>query len=414
MSLSKKTFATTRPTRRTPWTWGAVRASLAALLSCVCACACAIGCSTQRATPDAPNGEHPVGWADKTSPAFHGTFLAANKFPLSQCQQCHGEDFAGGATGVSCSQGGSCHAQGPPTACTTCHGTNGTPRPATGAHQAHIPYCDTCHQVPTSSEVEKHASADPSTLIHFAGLAVLGGKTPTWDRTAGRCSNTYCHGAVSPQWTDPAQIQCNSCHGAPPDSHARWSRLTTTTSTCTTCHPGPDDPRHHNGVVDVLETVTCTTCHGGNGHPNPPVALDGSTDPTSRGVGAHARHLDALLPDRISRPLACDTCHQVPQTVTEPGHLDTPQTRVRFTFGGAYDTTSATCTVWCHFDKTPGPVWTNATGSARMCDSCHEFPPTKTRKGTPHPSVAGDVATCRLCHLFGPTTHVDGVVEFAP
>jgi predicted CxxxxCH...CXXCH cytochrome family protein len=384
-----------------------VRAALIAVAFCL------VGCSTDRAaSPDQPSGVHPPGWIDRDSPSFHATWLASSKFPLSRCQACHGADYAGGITRVSCSQG-SCHAQ-PPSACTTCHGSNGTPRPATGAHQAHAPYCDTCHQVPTPSEVEKHASGDTATLIHFGGLAVTGNKTPTWDRASGRCANTYCHGASSPPWTDPAPIQCDSCHGAPPASHERWGRLTATSSSCTNCHPPPTDPRHRNGVVDLLDGVTCTTCHGTGGRPSPPVALDGSTDPTSRGVGAHERHLEASLPDRISRPLACEICHEVPKSVLEPGHLDTPATRVRFPFGGSYDAASATCTVWCHFDKTPGPVWTNASGSARTCNACHDFPPVKTRKGTPHPSVASDVAVCRVCHVFDPATHVDGVVELAP
>jgi predicted CxxxxCH...CXXCH cytochrome family protein len=263
--------------------------------------------------------------------------------------------------------------------------------------------------VPAPTEIEKHASADPSTLVHFSGLAVTGGKAPVWDRAAGRCTNTYCHGALSPQWADPAQIQCDSCHGAPPESHQRWARLASTSTSCINCHPGPTDPRHRNGVVDLLDAVTCTTCHGSGNHPNPPVALDGATEPTSRGVGAHVRHLDPLLPDRVSNPLPCQTCHEVPKSVREPGHLDTPLTRVRFTSGGSYDRTSATCTVWCHFDKPA--VWTNATGSARACDGCHAFPPVTTRKGTPHPSVAGDVEVCKGCHVFTPATHVDGVVE---
>jgi predicted CxxxxCH...CXXCH cytochrome family protein len=370
-------------------------------------------CADDRAAPTDPSGEHPPGWADRDAGTFHAKWLAANKFPLSRCQQCHGADYKGGPTRVTCAKA-SCHSPDPPNACTTCHGSNGTPRPATGAHQAHIPYCDTCHKVPTTDEVEKHASAGPEAIINFSGLAVTGGKTPTWDRASGRCSNTYCHGALSPQWTDPAKIQCDSCHGAPPQSHQRWSRLTPNVDSCTTCHPGPTDPRHRNGVVDLLDGVNCSTCHGSSTRPSPPTALDGSTDPTSRGVGAHARHLDPTLPDRISNALACETCHQVPQSIREPGHYDSPQTRVRFVFGGSYDATTQSCNVWCHFGKTPGPVWTNASGSARACDGCHAFPPVTTRAGTPHPSVAGDVAVCKVCHLFDPSTHVDGVVEFVP
>jgi predicted CxxxxCH...CXXCH cytochrome family protein len=104
----------------------------------------------------------------------------------------------------------------------------------------------------------------------------------------------------------------------------------------------------------------------------------------------------------------------VPTSVLDPGHIEGSRARVRFPFGGTYDAASGTCVVGCHFDKKPGPLWTNASGSARACNGCHDFPPSTTREGTPHPSVAGDVAICRTCHLFGPSTHVDGVVEFAP
>src|SRR5271165_5557835 len=73
------------------------------------------GCSESR-TPPAPAGAHPTGWADRgpdggvltDDPSFHGTWLQANRFPLSQCTQCHGDDYSGGAVGLSCVQGG-CH-----------------------------------------------------------------------------------------------------------------------------------------------------------------------------------------------------------------------------------------------------------------------------------------------------------------
>jgi hypothetical protein len=72
------------------------------------------------------------------------------------------------------------------------------------------------------------------------------------------------------------------------------------------------------------------------------------------------------------------------------------------------------CTVWCHGSKSPGvgaPVWTNASGSARACDACHDFPPTITRSGAMHPKVAPLQPVCETCHPFTPKTHVDGVVE---
>lgn len=389
--------------------------------SCLLLAALAWGCAEKR-DPANAGGVHPAGWAEKSSADFHAKWLQANQFPLQRCQECHGDDFAGGAVGVSCMKSG-CHsdpttgAPVSPIACTTCHGTNGSPRPATGAHWAHVPFCDTCHAVPAQNSVDavqKHASGDESSLIHFGGLA---GSTASFDAQTKQCSNTYCHGSVSPAWTTGEKLDCNGCHRAPPSTHDRWSRLTTSTQTCQSCHPNPLTDSQHvthvNGKVDFAN-VTCTTCHGGNGHANPPVDLDGGTDPTTRGVGAHARHLDPSLSDRITNPLLCNDCHVVPTNVTDPGHIDHPDTLVRFPFGGSYDTTNATCNVWCHWDKTPGPTWTDNSGGARQCDSCHGFPPVVTRANTPHPSVAGDVAVCQICHVFSKSTHVNGVVDFRP
>lgn len=376
-----------------------------------------VGCSVDRSTPSGSGGAHPVGWADKASPAFHAAWLKGNKFPLSRCQQCHGDDFAGGAVQVSCS-GNNCHAE-KPTSCTTCHHSNTTPptpRPDEGAHALHQAYCSTCHEIPaeTVADVERHASGDATTLLRFSGIAVNANANakPAWDPASKRCTNTYCHGTTSPAWTDLTKLSCsNGCHQAPPASHARWARVASTIESCASCHPSPTDPRHVNGVVDVTVT-SCTACHGSNGSSSPPAALDGSQDPTSRGVGAHDRHLNGALPDRIGKPLACGTCHVVPASVLAPGHLDQAQTGVRFPFGGSYDQANQTCTVDCHFDRTPGPKWTDASGAARQCNACHEFPPKKTRAGTPHPSVAGDLAVCRTCHVFDPATHVNGVVDF--
>jgi predicted CxxxxCH...CXXCH cytochrome family protein len=379
-------------------------------------------CSEDRAAPAAGGGAHPPGWATKGDPAFHAEWLKSNKFQLSRCQTCHGADYLGGAVGNSCSKT-SCHsapdsgAPIPPSDCSTCHGTNGTARPSTGAHQNHAGFCDTCHTVPTPSQIEQHASGDPSQLVHFGGIAAPSPTSaPVFDRATKVCTNTYCHGASSPAWTNTAKLACDGCHKAPPQTHARWSRVSTTPASCATCHPAQGDARHVNGKVDVTVT-SCTACHGAGNHANPPVALDGTTATTSRGVGAHDRHLDGDLSDRISSPLPCNDCHVVPASITEKGHLDQSTTTVRFPAGGTYDAKTQSCTVFCHFDNAAkpigqAPVWTDASGAARKCDACHAFPPVTTRAGGPHPTVAGDVAECRRCHQYAPATHVNGVVDF--
>ena len=396
---------------------------LAALLI-VLSCIAVVGCSENR-TPAPVGGVHPAGWTDPSSASFHAKYLAESGFPLPRCQECHGQDYAGGNTGVSFTQSG-CHVQ-PPIGCTTCHGSNGTPRPKTGAHWAHQAYCGgTCHRLPveTTASVQAHASGDASTIIDFAGIAVYDAGAdaapvlPEWDAGSQQCSNVYCHGAawgngLSPKWNGGEQIRCNGCHDAPPANHARWSRVASSTATCASCHPDPSGSTHIDGVVEVTVT-SCTTCHGSDDHPNPPLSLDGSTAASDHGVGAHVRHLDGTLPDRISEPLACNDCHLEPTQVVQNGHPVQAQTPVRFPFGGSYDATNQSCNVWCHFNKTTGPIWTDDTGDARQCNSCHLFPPVVTREGDPHPSVPGELSACLRCHPFGPTTHVNGVVDFLP
>jgi predicted CxxxxCH...CXXCH cytochrome family protein len=69
---------------------------------------------------------HDPGFAVTTSPAFHGLYLRANNYNMDKCQTCHGSDFAGnGAAQASCK---SCHTQtAGPLACNTCHGTFSDP-----------------------------------------------------------------------------------------------------------------------------------------------------------------------------------------------------------------------------------------------------------------------------------------------
>ncbi|HLA38429.1 MAG TPA: hypothetical protein VJ417_00455, partial [Candidatus Glassbacteria bacterium] len=51
-----------------------------------------------------PSGHPATGWLLSTSPNFHG--LAASTRGLPACAACHGQDFDGGVAGVSCSE---CH-----------------------------------------------------------------------------------------------------------------------------------------------------------------------------------------------------------------------------------------------------------------------------------------------------------------
>jgi predicted CxxxxCH...CXXCH cytochrome family protein len=308
--------------------------------------------------------------------------------------------------------GASCHTRGVEW-CGTCHGGEAGPLPSTGAHAAHADRCDACH--PKVVDARQAPHLDGVVDLPFDGLARAGGMEPLWDPSTGRCSDTHCHGPSSPPWPAPHEpLGCDGCHGAPPSSHARWKRVAGSPASCVGCHPVSDGPRHLDGIADLSAPIACDACHGKGPLGAPPVALDGSEDPAMRGSGAHARHLDATLGDRIGRVVACDACHEVPASLGAPGHLDGSAPADVRLWQGTYDATSGACVVGCHWDREPGPLWTDASGAARACDACHGFPPAVTRVGGPHPSTPPEAPACRGCHPFDPATHVDGHVDFGP
>ncbi|MBI4817592.1 MAG: CxxxxCH/CxxCH domain-containing protein [Deltaproteobacteria bacterium] len=164
----------------------------------------------------------------------------------------------------------------------------------------------------------------------------------------------------------------------------------------------------------------CRTCHGSRANAAPPKALDGSTDVSARGVGAHQAHVLGL---RLARPVACEECHVRPETIDSPGHLD-GQPFAELVFGplssadgaaATFDSATLTCANYCHGATLEGgattrPLWTRVDGTQSECGSCHGLPPP-----APHPAVED----CSLCHataapdrtLKDPTRHADGKVD---
>ncbi len=195
-----------------------------------------------------------------------------------------------------------------------------------------------------------------------------------------------------------------------------------------TCFTGCLERYSNDGSAPGNE---CTPCHGGSLEPPleaaPPFNLSGEESPESRGNGAHKIHLKGTA---RSRALQCNECHIVPQSLYEPGHVDTPYP-AEVTFSGpakafkaepVYDAQSGSCqNTFCHGDSFVGfrpsggtltqPSWTALDGSAGQCDACHSLPPP-----LPHPNQS----ECSDCHknidtslqFTRPELHVDGVVTF--
>ncbi len=356
----------------------------------------AFGCRVERSYP-AGDTVHAPGFAKQESPDFHGTYLATHGFPLADCRTCHGDDYHGGSSQSSCTKSG-CHTEGVE-ACDTCHQA----KPTTGAHGGHALACTECHPSHDSAREADHP--DGKVELAFSALAHAGGAMPAYDPASKTCTDVYCHGGRPRVWQESGQLGCDGCHDDPPASHAQFA---TAQTDCTTCHGSMAN--HIDGKLDVA-SLGCDACHGKGPDGAPPPGLGGVA--SSPAVGAHARHLDATLPDRIGKVARCDACHVVPDAVSSPGHIDaSPPADVRLGTQESYDPTTRRCTVDCHFDRDPGPQWDDASGLARACDACHGMPPVKTRIGTPHPPAAPSLSVCVTCHKFDPTTHVDGKVDF--
>lgn len=249
---------------------------------------------------------HPAGWVAPSSSNFHGVFIRTHDWNLSNCQQCHGNDYDGGIVGVSCL---SCHSQPQgPEACNTCHGDFGgdatnmltwaPPKdldgntaptaPGVGAHTIHLSGgdfasgfdCSTCHVVPGSFAADGHIEpeANDEAEVIFHALALIDDAQPDYDHNTQTCSNTYCHGNWSlaksasnnnfvytadaiegnnatPVWTDPQSAPCGSCHDLPPVGHTPFDL-----SACSGCHSSVvdnngniiDKTKHVNGQVNVF------------------------------------------------------------------------------------------------------------------------------------------------------------------
>jgi len=332
-------------------------------------------------------------------------------------------------------------------ACSSCHGSEQSSAPpkdlagntdttsiGVGAHQKHLAggektrplACTECHKVPSTVDEPGHIDTDAPAELSFSGVGTSNNSNPSWDRTQASCTNTWCHGRAggtsqAPIWNqvDGKQASCGGCHGISPAAPHPENAFN-----CEYCHhdnAGPglaikDRNRHVDGKVDFAEG--CTTCHG---FPPAP-ALNGATEATDIGVGAHAAHLAG----NNSRALACTECHVIPSEVLAPGHIDTAiPAELAFTGVGltdnhtpVWDHASATCTAsYCHGSaawggSNPAPIWNQA--NQAECGSCHGIPP-----AAPHPQNA---TNCEYCHrdTAGPgltfkdkNRHVDGKLDFA-
>ncbi len=152
---------------------------------------------------------HPADWASVAayqakSINFHGTFVDKNGD--GSCAQCHGSDYKGGITGISCYQ---------------CH--NG------GTSGKHTPeWINPKFDIPPVSD-------------RFHGIFVNENST----NSCSQCHGSDLSGGI-------AQVSCISCHNGPTGLWGHPEGWTT----------GKNDPLHFHGYYAKKYSLACTACHG--------------------------------------------------------------------------------------------------------------------------------------------------------
>ena len=311
-------------------------------------------------------------------------------------------------------------------------GADDPSHPGVGAHQIHLRAssthaavdCSECHVVPDRVDSPGHADhGSPATLV-FGALAGNQGSSPRYDLGTRSCTGSYCHGDSHAVWNAPrsSSAACGTCHGLPPAlPHPQSER-------CSVCHGEVIDDQnqfiapslHVNGHVEYDTEGRCTACHGMGDDPAPPRDTSGNSARSAIGVGAHQAHLQS----RIGRSLACTECHDVPDKVEDPGHIEGLPARVRLKgvatsaeHEPTWQRNARNCSdSWCHGPSPDSakvsPSWT-ASGNLG-CTSCHGAPPP-----LPHPQSS----QCSACHgatvgtdnqtIVDRARHIDGVVDVA-
>jgi predicted CxxxxCH...CXXCH cytochrome family protein len=245
-----------------------------------------------------PSG-HPAGWRD---PALHGADAKSQPGPesgFSNCQACHGADFAGGVSGVSCFTAGRDTG--------SCHVTNGVP---VGAPHSPIPWrtypaqthtdtvddaagsnasaCALCHTAGANLRnpiITVYAPDKPgcfnSTLCHGQMRHPLGWAQPVIHGTVAKSNLTYCQqchadNAFGGPGSNPrfnvqlgrladaalGNTGCEVCH-APLAAHPRVLQIPTAFGAITTLNP-LNTPWYLHCKASPSGFDACSRCHGAN------------------------------------------------------------------------------------------------------------------------------------------------------
>ncbi len=431
------------------------------LLCCLMIWGCSKGNNDAPPVIDPSTGKHIVpNWRQEsyTSAQRHGGLEFGAAKDMASCQECHGRDFAGGISKVSCLNTAGCHGA----AVSAPHPAGpwrGGTRTHTVVKEANASTCAICHARTPKTDppgcfnnslchgVVGHA-ADPQPWLNPANhganpqsaarpgakfsieacrschATTATGANPLFTKPLGSmaagCSSAGCHdqnvrlahpyvwlpGRVAGINTDHRTAKdlvssCGLCHGASLDGAGGVA------PSCmgTMVFGGVTIRCHANTTMATSPVyVQCTSCHGGA-----PSGPNGASAPNT--AGAHAKHT-------VVTAGTCTLCHGS-STSGSSTHADGTTFFVATISGGSFNTVTKTCSnTVCHGGSgTTTPVW-SATGGG--CAVCHGTPP----NGVVHPNNAGSHANhvifaagdCSACHNgagSGTALHANGTTNIS-
>ena len=345
--------------------------------------ALATGCSdlkTDLPSPVAPGVQvHELDWVDTTSANFHGKVVDAASGNVQSCLKCHGLNYQGGTSGVSC---------------VTCHQSNGVTLHGRG------------WTTPSSA--------------NFHGNVI---RANNWDmRPCRACHGVYYDGGK-------VGVSCKECHtsaGGPEN--------------CSTCHGSSSSvapPRdlskntsrsargvgaHQSHLNGSVSTMFCSQCHNSVGDVYQTGHIDGTP-------GAEVLFNDPIANTETNEAGTQDYDPQIPTYYPSTAY-DVNTLKCSNTYCHGYFKNGNLVSPVRSVD----PIWNDTTGSAAVCGTCHgdvnqtdpllRAMPKSTAQGGTHPDLSNIRVACSVCHgdvvagtenelarIINPAKHVNGKLD---
>jgi len=211
------------------------------------------------------NYPHPPEWTTPKHERSHSNYIKNITWQIEECQQCHGEDYKGGSSTKSCYD---CHigSQGPES-CNVCHGEGAVSDSDTSVWAPPQDLADNvlpdnigvgAHQNHLRDTTYTNAYKRDCSLCHREpnGFSDPKHRDGTVDMNFGDPATDG--GNVNPDW-DAGTATCSNvyCHGnftLGQNANVVWNDVGSGQADCGTCHGLPPQPGHPNNE-------NCHFCH---------------------------------------------------------------------------------------------------------------------------------------------------------